>query len=343
LPLTPTVRRRAERGPNPDSESWQAVIAPYQKSDSGRAWVQIVNSFLPYLALWVAMVWSLGVSYWITLPLALLAAGFMIRIFIIVHDCGHGSFFRSRRANDALGFLFGLLTFTPYHYWRHDHARHHATAGNLNRRGLGGDIWTMTLAEYRGASRWNRIRFRIFRNPIFLFVLTPGFQFLIGHRFARPSAGWRWQRSVFLANLGLFALATLVSLLIGVKAYLLIQIPVMMMAGTVGVWLFYVQHQFDDAYWEEGKMWNYHRAALEGSSYYQLPVVLQWLTGNIGFHHVHHLGPRIPNYHLPRCHRENEMFRQVKPLRLIESFKCMRLRVWDHETKRMVTLGPAFF
>ena len=334
-----TVPRLAQQDADP--ESWQAVIAPYQKSDSGRAWVQIVNSFLPYIALWVAMVWSLSVSYWITLPLALLAAGFMIRIFIILHDCGHGSFFTSRRANDALGFVCGLLTFTPYHHWRHDHARHHATAGNLNKRGTG-DIWTMTLVEYRGLSRWNRIRFRVFRNPFFLFVLAPAYQFLIGHRFARRSAGWRWHRSVFLANLGLFALAAGVSSLIGFKAYLLIQVPVMMMAATMGVWLFYVQHQFDEAYWEDGKVWSYHQAALQGSSYYQLPLVLQWLTGNIGFHHVHHLGPRIPNYHLPRCHRENAMFRQVKPLRLVESLKCMRLRVWDSDKKRMVALGPTF-
>jgi omega-6 fatty acid desaturase (delta-12 desaturase) len=305
--------------------------------------VQILNSFLPYLGLWGAMVWSLSVSYWLTLALAPVAAAFMMRIFIILHDCGHGSFFPSRRANDLLGFLSGLLTFTPYHYWRHNHARHHATAGNLNRRGLGGDIWTMTLNEYRGSSRWTRIRFRLFRNPVFLFVIAPSFLFLIGHRFAKPSAGWRWHWSVLWSNLGLLALAFGVSLLIGVRAYLLIQLPVMMMAASAGVWLFYVQHQFEGAYWEEGEDWDYLSAALQGSSYYKLPLVLQWLTGNIGFHHVHHLGPRIPNYLLPRCHRENAIFRGVKPLRLIESLQCMRLRVWDTDAKRMTGLGSFFF
>jgi len=324
-------------------EPWQDIIAPYQRSDRRRAWRQILNSFGPYLALWVAMVWSLGVSYWITLGLAAVSVAFLTRIFIIFHDCGHGSFFRSRRANDFLGYLSGLLTFTPYHYWRHDHARHHATAGNLNRRGLGGDVWTMTLDEYRNASRWTRIRFRVFRNPIFLFVLAPSFLFLVLHRFARPSAGWRWQWSVFWSNMAILGLATGVSLLIGVRAYLLIQLPVMMMTASIGVWLFYVQHQFDGAYWEDGKDWDYLSAALQGSSYYKLPLVLQWLSGNIGFHHVHHLGPRIPNYLLPQCHNENSIFRRVKPLRLRESLKCMRLRVWDTDAKRMVGLGSFLF
>ena len=320
-------------------QSWQDIIAAYQHADSRRAWIQILNSFLPYLALWVAMVWSLGVSYWITLGLALVSAGFLTRIFIILHDCGHGSFFRSRRANNFLGFVSGLLTFTPYHYWRHTHARHHATAGNLNRRGLGGDIWTMTLLEYRSASRWKRIRFRCFRNPVFLFLIAPSYLFLVQHRFAHPSAGARWHVSVLWANLGLFALATGVSLLIGVRAYLLIQLPVMMMAASIGVWLFYVQHQFEEAYWEDGKDWDYLSAALRGSSYYALPGLFQWLSGNIGFHHVHHLGPRIPNYRLPKCHRENAIFHRVKPLHLGESLKCLRLRVWDAEAKRMVGIG----
>jgi omega-6 fatty acid desaturase (delta-12 desaturase) len=321
------------------SESWQDIIAPYQRSDTRRAWIQILNSFLPYGALWVAMVWSLGVSYWITLALALVSAGFLTRIFIILHDCGHGSFFRSRRGNDVLGFLSGILSFTPYHYWRHAHARHHATAGNLNRRGLGGDIWTMTLEEYRSASRWKRIQFRLFRNPFFLFILAPSYLFLIKHRFARPSDGPRWHLSVLWSNLGLFALAAGLSLIIGVRAYLLIQLPVMMMAASIGVWLFYVQHQFEDAYWEDGKDWDYLSAALEGSSYYALPGVFQWLSGNIGFHHVHHLGPRIPNYRLPKCHRENAIFQRVKPLYFLESFKCLRIRVWDAEARRMVGIG----
>jgi acyl-lipid omega-6 desaturase (Delta-12 desaturase) len=322
--------------PNP---SWQDIIARYQKPDRRRAWGQILNSFLPYIALWVLMAWSLHVSYWLTLGLAAVAAGFLIRIFIIFHDCGHGSFFRSRRANNILGFLSGLLALTPYHYWHHQHALHHASAGNLNRRGGGGDIWTLTLREYKEASRWSRIRFRLFRNPIVLFLLLPGFLFLVGNRVAGKRAGWRWHRSVLWTNLALLAVAAGVSACIGWRAYLLIQVPVMTLGASAGVWLFYVQHQFEGVYWEDQKEWDYLQAALHGSSYYKLPRVLQWMSGNIGFHHVHHLGPRIPNYLLERCHRENAIFQSVKPLRFWESLSCMRFRVWDKTEKRLVGLG----
>jgi omega-6 fatty acid desaturase (delta-12 desaturase) len=287
------------------------------------------------------MVWSLQISYWITLGLAVIAAGLLTRIFIIFHDCGHGSFLGSRKANDVLGFITGVLTFTPYAYWRHRHAIHHATAGNLDRRGVG-DIWTITMREYRAGSRWQRLRFRVYRNPLFLFFVAPVYLFLFGYRFASPRDGWRWHVSVLWTNLALLGLAAGASLVIGLRAYLMIQLPVMILGGVIGVWLFYVQHQFEGMYWERQKAWDYVSVALRGSSFYQLPKVLQWFSGSIGFHHIHHLSPRIPNYRLERCHRENQLFRDVKPLRFWESLRSLRLRVWDEDKKQLVGLG-AFF
>ncbi len=231
--------------------------------------------------------------------LAILAGGFLVRIFIIFHDCGHGSFFQSRRANDILGFVTGVLTFTPYYHWRWQHALHHASSGDLDRRGMG-DVWTLTLREYLEASRWKRFAYRVARNPLVLFTLGPLFLLMV-HRFCSPNAGRRERNSVHLTNLALLAVAIGLSLLFGVKAYLLLQLGVLLAAGIAGVWLFYVQHQFEGVYWERSQEWDYATAALQGSSFYKLPKVLQWFSGNIGFHHIHHLSPRIPNYHLEKC------------------------------------------
>jgi omega-6 fatty acid desaturase (delta-12 desaturase) len=284
------------------------------------------------------MVLSLEISYWLTLALAIPAAGFLIRIFIICHDCGHGSFLRSRRANDVVGFVSGALAFMPYYYWSHRHAIHHATAGNLEKRGIG-DVWTLTLQEYREGSFWLRLRFRLIRNPLIMMILGPFYMFLIFNRLAHLTAGWRWHRSVQLTNLCIAVLVTAVAALIGFKAYLLIQFPVIMMAGIWGVWLFYVQHQFEDAYWENQEGWDYFHAALEGSSHYKLPRVLQWFSGNIGFHHLHHLSPRIPNYALEACHRAFPMPERVKTITFMESLRCLQLRVWDRDRRIMVKLG----
>jgi len=321
--------------------AWRAIVARYQTSNPRRALWQVANTYVPYVVLWYLMYRSLEVSYWITLGLALVAAGFLARIFIIFHDCGHGSFFKSRRANDFLGFISGMLTFTPYHYWRHSHAIHHATAGNLDRRGVG-DIWTMTVAEYEGASIWLRLRYRFYRTPLVLFLVGPVYVFLLKQRLASFKAGWRWQQSVQWTNLAILGMALLVSALIGVKAYLLIQLPIISVAAIAGVWLFYVQHQFEGVYWERRANWDHYMTAMKGSSFYELPKVLQWFTGNIGFHHIHHLSPRIPNYFLERCHRENPLLQEAKILRLRESFKTIRYRLWDEERQKLVGLGVAW-
>jgi len=316
----------------------RAALSPFEEPQLTPAIRQILTSFVPYVALWGLMVWSLGVSYWLTLALAIPAAGFLIRTFIICHDCGHGSFFASKRANNITGFLTGLLSFTPYFYWSYRHAIHHATSGNLDKRGIG-DVWTLTLQEYRDGSFWLRLKFRLVRQPLVMLLFGPIYMFLIFNRVAHLPGSWRWHRSVLWTNLAILALGGGISLLIGFKAYVLIQFPVILFAGIAGVWLFYVQHQFEDVYWESQDKWDYLTAALEGCSYYKLPRILQWFSGNIGLHHIHHLSPRIPNYRLEACHLENPMFHTVRVLSLLESLRCLRLRVWDQERRIMVGLG----
>ena len=333
------MKARAERRP---TVAWRALVRRYQNPDPRRALWQVCNTFVPYIALWYCMFRSLGISYWLTLGLAVVAAGVLLRVFIMCHDCGHRSFFKSRRANDLLGFVGGVLTFTPYHYWRHQHDIHHATSGNLDRRGVG-DIWTMTVREYRESSRWRRLHFRLYRNPFILFLIGPLFVFLFKHRFAKRGAGWRWHRSVLWSNLAMLGLAVAVSALIGPKAYLLIQLPVISIAAVAGVWLFYVQHQFEGVYWERQAEWDQFASAMRGSSFYKLPRLLQWFSGNIGFHHIHHLSPRIPNYFLEKCHRENPPFQAVKALHLWGSLKTMRYRLWDEERQKLVGVGAPWW
>ncbi len=323
------------------SVAWRSIVAGYHKSDPRRALWQVANTYIPYVVLWYLMDRSLEVSYWITLALAVVAAGFLARIFIVFHDCGHGSFFESRSKNDVLGFISGVLSFTPYQYWRHTHSIHHASAGNLDRRGVG-DIWTMTVAEYREASLWLRLRYRIYRSPVFLFLLGPVYVFLVEQRIASFKAGWRWQQSVQWTNLAILVLALALSAVMGFKAYLLIQLPIISIAAIGGVWLFYVQHQFDGVYWERRANWDYYTTAMKGSSFYKLPRILQWFSGNIGFHHIHHLSPRIPNYSLERCHRENPLFQQAKVLRFRESLKTIRYRLWDEKHQKLVGVGVAW-
>jgi omega-6 fatty acid desaturase (delta-12 desaturase) len=297
---------------------------------------QIINSLVPYLVLISLMYWSLSVSYWLTLLLAIPAAGFMVRLFIIHHDCGHGSFFKSASANTFVGYLTGILTFTPYEQWRRDHAIHHATAGDLDRRGVG-DVPTMTVGEYRSAPLWKRAGYFLIRNPLVLFGIGQIFIFILSHRFWSPTAGKREKLSVVYTNLALLGIVLLADLTIGWKAYLLIQLPILWLGGAVGEWLFYVQHQFPGMYWARHKEWDYYRSAIEGASFYKLPRLLQWFTGNIGFHHIHHLSPRIPNYWLEKCHRENPIFSNVKPLTLLSSFQCMTLNLWDEERRKLVS------
>ena len=316
-------------------ETWRTIVARYEAPSARRSWGQIANTILPYFALLYAMYLALDVSYWITLALAVPAAGFLVRSFIICHDCGHGSFFKSRRINRTVGLLSGLLTFVPFYYWTHEHARHHAHAGDLDRRGEG-DIWTLTVQEYLALPRWKRAWYRIYRNPVFLFGMAPLFIFLVLYRFWRRGSSARERWSVVRTNLILAGVVVAASLTIGIQAYLMILIPVLFLATSAGVWLFYVQHQFENTYWARHEEWSYLRQALEGSSFYRLPRLLQWFTGNIGFHHVHHLSPRIPNYNLQKCHESHPMFRSVKHITPGSSLKALGYRLWDENRRKLV-------
>jgi omega-6 fatty acid desaturase (delta-12 desaturase) len=313
-----------------DIAAWKDIVARFQQPSIGRALWQIVNTIVPYSLLWVLMYFTVQVAWWVTLPLAVLAGAFLVRVFIIFHDCGHGSFFRSRAANSIVGVVTGLLTFTPYYHWRWEHSLHHASSGDLDRRGIG-DIWTMTVQEYLESSCWRRFAYRLARNPVVLFLIAPLYLFLIGQRFPRAEASRRERLSVIWMNLALLGVAVSLCALYGVKAYLLIQLTVVGAAATAGVWLFYVQHQFDGVYWERRGSWDYTAAALQGSSFYKLPRIAQWFSGNIGFHHIHHLSPRIPNYNLERCHKADPLFRRVRPLTLLSSLKSLTFRLWDEQ------------
>ncbi len=325
-----------EDSPRTDTAAWKEIVLQYQKPSTPRAVWQMVNTLVPYVGLWFLMYLCLPVSYWLVLPLAALSGGFVVRAFIIFHDCGHGSFFKSKTANDIVGFITGMLAFTPYYHWRWEHSVHHATSGDLDKRGMG-DVWTLTVKEYLESTPWRRFTYRLVRNPFVLFVLAPLGLFLFRERFPTSTANKREKYSVYWMNFALLAKAVILSLIFGVKAYLLIQLTEMMVAGAAGVWLFYVQHQFEGTYWERGESWDYTTAALQGSSFYKLPRILQWFSGNIGFHHIHHLSPRIPNYNLERCHRAHELFQQVKPITLFSSLKSLKFRLWDEENRQLVS------
>jgi acyl-lipid omega-6 desaturase (Delta-12 desaturase) len=314
---------------------WREATARYQKPDVVRSLWQLTDSLVPYLVLWYLMYRSLSVSYFLTLLLAIPAGGFMVRLFIIFHDCGHGAFFKSGRANAVVGYLTGILTFTPYHQWRYEHAIHHATASDLDRRGVG-DVWTMTVKEYQAAPLWRRAAYRIFRNPLVMFGLGPTVMFVFAQRVPTGIGGRRERMSVYWTDLALLGIWVAAALTIGLPAYVLVQTPIMIIGGAVGVWLFYVQHQFPGVRWERHPVWDYTMAGMEGSSFYKLPRVLQWFTGNIGFHHIHHLNSHIPNYLLEKCHRENPALQAVTPLTLWSSLRALRLRLWDEERRKLV-------
>jgi omega-6 fatty acid desaturase (delta-12 desaturase) len=314
---------------------WREIVSRYQTPSVRRAVWQLSSTLLPLVANFVVMYWSLSVGYWLTLLLALPAAGLTMRTFIFMHDCGHGSFLPSRTWNDVVGWVTGILTATPYAHWRREHAIHHATSGHLEQRGTG-DITTLTVREYLSLSWLRRVKYRLYRNPLVLLGLGPTFLF-VKHRWHTPGmAGRREIWNVHLTNLALAGLFTGLSLLVGFREVLLVWVPVALISGTIGVLLFYVQHQFEDAYWRDSTGWDYATAAVTGSSYFRLPRVLQWFSGNIGFHHVHHLSPKIPNYLLERCHRENPTFQKVTTLTLRESIRTLGLKLWDEETGRMV-------
>jgi len=314
--------------------TWRTIVSDYQDPNLRKSVWQLLNTLIPYLLLWILMIYLIEISYWLVIPLAVIAGGLVVRLFIFLHDCGHWSFFKSAKANHWVGSIMGVLVFTPYFQWRQSHAIHHATAANLDKRGVG-DVWTMTVDEFLEAPWWKRLFYRVYRNPLIMFGVGPLLTFLILHRLPNNSYKKREKNSVHLTNLALLIIVLIMSWTIGLKNYLLIQLPVIWVASTVGVWLFYVQHQFEGVYWERAQEWDFLKAGLEGSSFYQLPKVLQWFSGSIGFHHIHHLSPRIPNYMLEKCHRENPIF-HVKPVKLWSSLKSLSFRLWDEKKHQLV-------
>jgi omega-6 fatty acid desaturase (delta-12 desaturase) len=318
-------------------EDWRSVVARYQRPDTRRAVTQLATTLLPLAAVFVLMYQSFASSYWwVTLMLAVPAAGLLVRTFIIMHDCAHGSFLASKRANTAIGWMTGVLTMTPFGQWRHDHSLHHASSGDLDRRGHG-DVETLTVREYQALSRRARLRYRLMRNPLVLFGLGP-IHFILMNRIPPRGAGAtpRQRRSVWGTNALLLALVAAATAWVGLPAVLLVYGPAMYIAAAAGIWLFYVQHQFEGTYWKQHAEWDYATSAIRGSSYLELPAVLRWFTGSIGLHHVHHLGPRIPNYALKRCHEENALFHEVTTLTLAQSVRTLRLTLWDETRQQLV-------
>lgn len=321
---------------------WRRIVAPYKGADSRRSALQLATTVALFAAGWIAMFFSLGVSYFLTLALAIPTACFLVRLFMIQHDCGHGSYFRSRRARDWTGFWIGVLTLTPYSYWRKTHAYHHSHSGDLDFRGFG-DIETKTVNEYRALTPRRKFLYRMYRNPLLLFFVGPAFHFIIKHRYPWDiPRDWKdaWA-GVWKTNLALVGIIVGMSLLIGWDRFLMIQLPITLTACTLGVWLFYVQHQFEDSYWHHHEEWNYYDAAIHGSSHLVLPKPLQWLTANIGLHHVHHLSSLIPNYRLQECLDAHPELQQARQITMMETWQLLRLSLWDEEGDRMVSFREA--
>ena len=310
------------------AQSWRERLAPYARPRPGRSLLDVATALLPYLGLLAAMYSLLGVSYWLVLAVSVPAAGFLVRTYVVFHDCAHGSFLPWRKANERLGAVCGLLVFTAFQRWRHQHAVHHASSGNLDRRGVG-DVLTLTVAEYVALPRPRRLGYRLVRNPVVMFGLGPIWAMILAPRFVSHGER-RWiRRSVWRTNLSLAAAIGLLCWLVGWESFLLVEMPSALLAGSIGVWLFYVQHQFEHAYWQTSDSWSYDEAALKGSSYLRLPKVLQFFTGNIGLHHVHHLSTRIPNYNLQRAHDAYPVFAEVPTLSVCDGMRCVRLKLWD--------------
>jgi len=314
------------------------IIQRFTPPSRGRAAWQIIDTVVPYALLWALAIvlFHHQVSLWLCFIPVLVAAPFLVRIFVIFHDSCHSSFFKSKWANQLTGYLSGILVFTPFQDWRQAHLRHHATAGNLDKRGVG-DIWTLTVEEYLAAPKAKRIIYRIFRNPFFLFGFGPAFVFLFLQRFSQKGIQHKGRFSVYLTNLGIISVALLAGATIGFKTYLMIQLPITIIAATLGLWLFYVQHQFEESYWEHDDIRDSLKAALQGSSYYKLPKIAQWFTGNIGLHHIHHLNPGIPNYNLQACHNEIQKLQHIEPMGIRKSLKSLRIHLWDENSKKLIS------
>ncbi|NQD65818.1 fatty acid desaturase [Bacillus haikouensis] len=311
-------------------------VAPFEKGTTKESIVQLINTVIPFIILWILAYQSISVSYWLALVPMVIAAGFLTRIFIIFHDCTHYNFFKSRRTNRIVGTALGVITVFPFDQWGHEHTVHHATSGNLDKRGTG-DIWTLTVDEYRAAPLKLRLAYRFYRNPIVMFVLGPVWVFLIKNRFNRKGARKKERMNTYLVNAIIVAVIALLCVTVGWQQFLIVQGSIFMISGAAGIWLFYVQHTFEDSYFEEDKEWQYVLAAVEGSSFYKLPKVLQFLTGNIGYHHIHHLSPRVPNYRLEETHNSIPDLQHVPTITLATSLTSLRFRLWDEERKNFVS------
>ncbi|KIL50023.1 fatty acid desaturase [Jeotgalibacillus soli] len=311
-------------------------VAPFEKTDMKSSIKQIINTIPPFFLLWFLAYQSLSISIWLTLALAVVAAGFVVRIFIIFHDCCHGSFFKNKKANNLLGTITGIITMFPYEKWKREHSIHHATSSNLDKRGTG-DVWVMTVDEYVAASSKKRLAYRLYRNPIVMFGLGPLYLFFISNRLNRKDARRKERMSMYIINLSIVAIYALLIWAIGWQAFLIVHGPIMFVSGALGIWLFYVQHQFEDSYFEDETEWDYVKAAVDGSSYYKLPKVLQWVTGNIGYHHVHHLSPRVPNYNLEKAHESTPPLHQATTITMGSSLKSIRFRLYDEKRKTFVS------
>ena len=332
------MRDARPAAPTRAARDWIQVLADYREPSHVRSWIELAITAGAFAGSWLLMWAALGFGYWLSLLLALPAAGFLVRLFMIQHDCGHGAFFRRRAVNDWVGRAIGTLTLTPYDVWRRSHAVHHASSGNLEARGIG-DINTLTVREYLALSRWGRLGYRLYRNPVVMFGIGPAYLFLVQHRF--PSGLMRASLQPWLSTMatnGAIALVILAMMwLVGVTPFLLVHLPIALLAFSIGVWLFYVQHRFEDTYWAQAPAWTVHEAALHGSSHYDLPGILRWFTANIGVHHVHHLSSRIPYYRLPRVLRDHPELRAVGRLTLLESLACVRLVLWDEGRRRLIS------
>ena len=332
----------SEREPNVsttlDARAWARILARYREPSCARSIFELIITVVPLVLLWILMWAILDSGYWLCLLFALPAAGFVVRLFMIQHDCGHGAFFRRRLANDWVGRVIGVVTLTPYDLWRRAHAIHHASSGNLNRRGIG-DIDTLAVSEYLALSQWHRLKYRLYRHPIVMFGVGPAYLFILRHRLPMGlmRGGWEAWLSTMATNVAIAIVVATMIWLVGVGPFLLVHLPIMLLADSVEVWLFYVQHQFEDTFWAHDEGWSLHEAALHGSSHYDLPNVLRWFTANIGVHHVHHLCSRIPYYRLQQVLRDHPQLAAVGRITLFQSFRCVRMVLWDERRRRLVS------
>jgi omega-6 fatty acid desaturase (delta-12 desaturase) len=316
------------------NNNWIKIVSKYNQPDPKRSIWQIVNSVIPFIGLWILMYYSLSISIWLTLLLSIITSGFAVRTFIIFHDCGHNSFFKNKKWNTYVGMILGLFSMTPFYKWQNNHNAHHQTVGNLDQRGIG-DLKTLTVEEFKKLPKGKKIIYRLYRNPAIMFIVGGFYIFFIQNRFTDPKKPVKERINVHLTTLTLVGIFTLLGYTIGFKNLFIIHFPVIMISSVFGVSLFYIQHQYEDVIWRRKDNWDYKTVALEGSSFFKLPPILQWFTGNIGFHHIHHLGPRIPNYKLEKCVAENPMF-QIEPITIRSSFRTLKVRLWDEEKGKAV-------